>query len=113
MYSNVGAPIVNYNKIYFYIFNIDTLSYAGQPDYLPDCIVISMVRSFHVVKIVGTTCELVGTSRVCFNHVMRSRAGAYVHMCRETRLDIVAHYVIVLFHVVTCSTDAEPVCRAF
>ena len=38
---------------------------------------------------------------------------AHVHMCSETRLDIVAHYVIVLFHAVTCSTDAEPVCRAF
>ena len=24
-----------------------------------------------------------------------------------------SHYVIVLFHVVTCSTDAEPVCQAF
>ena len=35
-----------------------------------------MVRSFHVVEIVGTTCELVGTSRVCFNHVVRSRACA-------------------------------------
>ena len=33
---------------------------------------------------------------------------AHVHMCSETRLDIVAHYVIVLFHAVTCSTDAEP-----
>ena len=61
-----------------------------------------MVRFFHVVEIVGTTCELVITSRVCFNHVVRSRACA----CAERQQ---CHsYVIVLFHVVACSTDAEP-----
>ena len=34
-----------------------------------------MVRSFHVVEIVGTTCELVGTSRVCFNYVVQRDAS--------------------------------------
>ena len=67
---------------------------------------------FHVVEIVGTTCELVGTSRVCFNHVVRSRACACTNVQRDASRHC-RHYVIVLFHVVTCSTDAEPVCRAF
>ena len=71
-----------------------------------------MVRFFHVVEIVGTTCELVGTSRVCFNHVVRSRACACTNVQRDASRHC-RHYVIVLFHVVTCSTDAEPVCRAF
>ena len=73
---------------------------------------ILMVRFFHVVEIVGTTCELVGTSRVCFNHVVRSRACACTNVQRDASRHC-RHYVIVLFHVVTCSTDAEPVCRAF
>ena len=42
-----------------------------------------MVRSFHVVEIVGTTCELVGTSRVCFNHVVPSRACACTYVQRD------------------------------
>ena len=42
-----------------------------------------MVRFFHVVEIVGTTCELVGTSRVCFNHVVRSRACACTNVQRD------------------------------
>ena len=71
-----------------------------------------MVRFFHVVEIVGTTCELVGTSHVCFNHVVRSRACACTNVQRDASRHC-RHYVIVLFHVVTCSTDAEPVCRAF
>ena len=75
-------------------------------------IIIIMVRFFHVVEIVGTTCELVGTSRVCFNHVVRSRACACTNVQRDASRHC-RHYVIVLFHVVTCSTDAEPVCRAF
>ena len=37
---------------------------------------------------------------------------AHVQMCRDASRHC-RHYVIVLFHVVTCSTDAEPVCRAF
>ena len=73
---------------------------------------VIMVRFFHVVEIVGTTCELVGTSRVCFNHVVRSRACACTNVQRDASRHC-RHYVIVLFHVVTCSTDAEPVCRAF
>ena len=48
-----------------------------------------------------TTCVLVGTSRVCF---LSYRAEQNVHMRRET----IAQFVIVIFHVVTCSTDAEP-----
>ena len=75
-------------------------------------LVLFMVRFFHVVEIVGTTCELVGTSRVCFNHVVRSRACACTNVQRDASRHC-RHYVIVLFHVVTCSTDAEPVCRAF
>ena len=71
-----------------------------------------LMRFFHVVEIVGTTCELVGTSRVCFNHVVRSRACACTNVQRDASRHC-RHYVIVLFHVVTCSTDAEPVCRAF
>ena len=42
-----------------------------------------MVRSFHAVKIVGTTCELVGTSRECFNHVVCSRACACTYVQRD------------------------------